>query len=67
MQIDIQIDGDSEFPIESPVVPRIGDTLRIRVPNKPVGQDVKHVKVRYVHWNLLDLPNVTARVYAETD
>ena len=66
MKIDIQINTDNSFAIESPVVPRIGDTLRVRVPNKPAGQDVIHVKVYNVHWNLLTLPDISAYVYAET-
>jgi hypothetical protein len=66
MKIDIQIDTDMVFSIESPAIPHVGDTLRVRVRDKPVGQDVIHVKVYSVHWQLQHLPDVSVFVYAET-
>jgi hypothetical protein len=66
MKIDIQIDSQEEFQIESNTVPRIGDTLQVRLPEKLAGQDIILPKVRYVYWNLLNLPEVSVTVFAET-
>lgn len=66
MKIDIQIDSQESFQIESNIVPQIGDTLQVRLPGKPAGQDVVLSKVRHVYWNLLSLPEVSVQVFAET-
>jgi hypothetical protein len=66
MKIDIQIDSQEKFQIESNTVPRIGDTLQVRLPEKLAGQDIILPKVRYVYWNLLNLPEVSVTVFAET-
>lgn len=66
MKIDIQIDGDRCFQIESNLVPRIGDTLQIKLADAAVGSDIILPKVRHIYWNLLNLPNVSLTVFAET-